>query len=98
MRNDNGNSDTFIIIFLTDKLCNGSEVSYFLKKGEVFFMASIWPKSDKSIDYIKRRGVIMAVTAEKMEERIAWMTEMDEALNRAREENKPILLDFFNPN
>ena len=61
-------------------------------------MASIWPKSDKSIDYIKRRGVIMAVTAEKMEERIAWMTEMDEALNRAREENKPILLDFFNPN
>lgn len=28
---------------------------------------------------------------------IQWLTSMDEALNRARQEGKPILLDFFHP-
>lgn len=28
---------------------------------------------------------------------IKWETDMDAALKRAREEQKPILLDFFNP-
>ena len=31
-------------------------------------------------------------------EGIYWETNLDEALRRARTENKPILLDFFNPN
>jgi hypothetical protein len=29
---------------------------------------------------------------------IQWMTDFDEALARGRAENKPVLLDFFNPN
>ncbi len=32
-----------------------------------------------------------------MTEDIKWETEMDAALVRARAENKPVLLDFFNP-
>ncbi len=28
---------------------------------------------------------------------IAWETNMDDALARAGSENKPVLLDFFNP-
>lgn len=28
---------------------------------------------------------------------IHWETEMDQALSRAKSENKPVLLDFFNP-
>ena len=32
-----------------------------------------------------------------MEHKIVWETEMDAALKRARSENKPVLLDFFNP-
>jgi uncharacterized protein YyaL (SSP411 family) len=35
-------------------------------------------------------GILMA-------EKIEWKTDMDAALKRAREENKPVLLDFFNP-
>jgi hypothetical protein len=31
-------------------------------------------------------------------EGIHWENNLDEALRRARTENKPILLDFFNPN
>jgi uncharacterized protein YyaL (SSP411 family) len=30
--------------------------------------------------------------------KIEWETNMDEALARARSENKPVFLDFFNPN
>jgi len=29
---------------------------------------------------------------------INWITEMEQALDRAKAENKAILLDFFNPN
>jgi uncharacterized protein YyaL (SSP411 family) len=32
-----------------------------------------------------------------MKNKLAWETEMASALKRARNENKPILLDFFNP-
>ena len=28
---------------------------------------------------------------------IQWLTSMDQAVTRAKAENKPILLDFFNP-
>jgi hypothetical protein len=31
------------------------------------------------------------------EDRIQWETEMRKALNRAKAEGKPTLLDFFNP-
>lgn len=33
-----------------------------------------------------------------MAKTILWETDMEGALKRARAENKPILLDFFNPN
>ncbi len=29
---------------------------------------------------------------------INWLTELEQALDRAKAENKAILLDFFNPN
>jgi uncharacterized protein YyaL (SSP411 family) len=32
-----------------------------------------------------------------METKIKWETEWDKALNRSKTENKPIFLDFFNP-
>ena len=32
-----------------------------------------------------------------MENKVKWETDMDVALARARAENKPVLLDFFNP-
>lgn len=32
-----------------------------------------------------------------MAEKIEWLAEMDSALERAKAENKPVLLDFFNP-
>ena len=33
-----------------------------------------------------------------MENKIIWETDMRAVLKRAQAENKPILLDFFNPN
>jgi uncharacterized protein YyaL (SSP411 family) len=32
-----------------------------------------------------------------MENKIKWEEKMDMAISRARSENKPVLLDFFNP-
>jgi uncharacterized protein YyaL (SSP411 family) len=32
-----------------------------------------------------------------MDDPIKWETDMEKALERASEENKPVLLDFFNP-
>jgi hypothetical protein len=32
-----------------------------------------------------------------MEQKIKWESDMDVALKRAREEDKLVLLDFFNP-
>ena len=32
-----------------------------------------------------------------MADRIKWLTDLDEAIKRARTEGKPILLDFHNP-
>jgi len=32
-----------------------------------------------------------------MEKAIQWETDLDKALSRAQKENKPILMDFFNP-
>jgi hypothetical protein len=32
-----------------------------------------------------------------METKINWESKFDKALARATEENKPVLLDFFNP-
>ncbi len=32
-----------------------------------------------------------------MAKQISWETSMDRALERAKSENKPIVLDFFNP-
>jgi hypothetical protein len=29
---------------------------------------------------------------------VAWITDMDDALRKAKAEKKPILIDFFNPN
>lgn len=33
-----------------------------------------------------------------MAEKINWLTSMDEAITRAKNEDKLIFLDFFNPN
>lgn len=38
-------------------------------------------------------GVIMAVA----EKKIAWETDMQKALSRAKRENKNVFLDFYNP-
>ena len=32
-----------------------------------------------------------------MSNEIRWENQMDSALSRAKQENKPVLLDFFNP-
>jgi hypothetical protein len=32
-----------------------------------------------------------------MHHKIEWERDMDTALERAKKENKPVLLDFFNP-
>jgi thiol:disulfide interchange protein len=43
--------------------------------------------------------VAVSSQAQKQEaSEIQWLTDMGTALQRAKSENKPILLDFFNPN
>jgi hypothetical protein len=32
-----------------------------------------------------------------MEQTLAWMSDWDAALTRAKDEDKPVFLDFFNP-
>jgi len=39
-----------------------------------------------------------AEPARAQDQGIQWITNFDEALARAKAENKPIFLDFFNPN
>jgi hypothetical protein len=44
-------------------------------------------------------AVAVASQAQKQEAPgIQWLTDMGTALQRAKSENKPILLEFFNPN
>jgi hypothetical protein len=40
--------------------------------------------------FLRRKEVVMAGTIE-------WETGLERALERAKSENKPVLLDFFNP-
>jgi hypothetical protein len=43
----------------------------------------------------------VAVSSQAQEQEasgIQWLTDMGTALSKAKSENKPILLDFFNPN
>jgi thiol:disulfide interchange protein len=43
--------------------------------------------------------VAVSSQAQKQEaSEIQWLTDMGTALKRAKSENKPIFLDFFNPN
>ena len=43
--------------------------------------------------------VAVSSQAQKQEaSEIQWLTDMRTALKRAKSENKPIFLDFFNPN
>ena len=43
--------------------------------------------------------VAVSSQAQKQEaSEIQWLTDMRAALKRAKSENKPIFLDFFNPN
>jgi len=39
--------------------------------------------------------VVMSET--KMSDQIPWVSSFDEALKRAKQQDKPILLDFYNP-
>jgi hypothetical protein len=39
----------------------------------------------------------LVLTARRMTVAIHWLNDLDAALNRARQENKLVLLDFFSP-
>jgi thiol:disulfide interchange protein len=46
-------------------------------------------------------AALMAVSSQAQKQEaseIQWLTDMGTALKRAKAENKPIFLDFFNPN
>jgi thiol:disulfide interchange protein len=46
-------------------------------------------------------AALMAVSSQAQKQEaseIQWLTDMGTALKRAKSENKPIFLDFFNPN
>ena len=46
-------------------------------------------------------AALMAVNSQAQKQEgseIQWLTDMRTALKRAKAENKPIFLDFFNPN
>lgn len=40
----------------------------------------------------------VALSSDKQAQGIQWAAGFDEALSQARTANKPVLLDFFNPN
>lgn len=52
--------------------------------------ANIYLAETQNIN-LSRGGRIMA-------EKVSWLTDMDKALEQAKKTNKPVLLDFFNPN
>jgi thiol:disulfide interchange protein len=54
--------------------------------------------STPSIKLRQRRGEMQNKKEEQMSEKIRWEKDLNEALNIARGQNKPVLLDFFNPN
>ena len=41
--------------------------------------------------------VVAADSSKQATQQIHWLTGLDEALARAKSENKPVFLDFFNP-
>jgi hypothetical protein len=41
--------------------------------------------------------VSAADSSKQGNQQIHWLTGLDEALSRAKSENKPVFLDFFNP-
>jgi hypothetical protein len=46
-------------------------------------------------------AAVVAISAQVQKQEasgIKWLTDMETALQRAKSENKPILLEFFNPN
>jgi hypothetical protein len=42
--------------------------------------------------------VVAADSSRQGNQQIQWLTGLDEALARVKSENKPVFLDFFNPN
>ena len=48
--------------------------------------------------FFNKRGFQALSTGGSTMAAINWLTELEQALDRAKAENKAILLDFFNPN
>ncbi len=73
---------------LWDFIVNEKDLSGFLK-GEQSQSIQVKDRQLLFLTLNKMGGSIM--------EKIKWETELDQALNRSKAENKPIFLDFFNP-